>query len=161
MNGFQYCKSIGQKTEEAVIRYLEHRGHIVQDVTGEKEYQKRDIDCLLEHEGQKASLEIKSDSKLHSSGNFFFEEGFDRKSGFRKGWFNYCEADFICIYDSIADCGYILDFRKAKEVVKEKARKVTWYNNTDGCIGYAYLLPIAVAKKGGLIAHEFSIKGGN
>lgn len=158
MNGFNYCLSIGNRTEDIIFNYLKGRGHEVISVTDDKEYQKKDIDCLLEHDGVKATLEIKSDTKMHNSGNLFFEEGFDRVSGFRKGWFNYCEADFICFYDGIADCGYMVDFRKAKEIIKAAGRKVSWFNNTDNCTGYAYLLPIGTSKKEGLIAHEFNLK---
>lgn len=152
---FDFCLSIGATVEELVKEHLAARGHNIIDVTQDKEYQTKDIDFLLDNGNEKTTLEVKLDSKISRNGNFFFEEGFDRKSGFRKGWFRYCEADYICFYDSSIATGYILDFAKAREVVKEQGNQMHWFNNTDNCTGYAYLLPVGVARENDLIVYEW------
>lgn len=158
MDNFTYCLQVGKETEQKISNYLENRGHNVTNVSDNKEYQRKDIDLLLEHNNRNASLEIKSDSKIHYTNNLFFEDGFDRKTGYYNGWLNYCEANYICFYDEIADLGYIVDFKQAKQILPSKARRKQWYNKTDDCIGYAYLLSLDVAKEEGCIVYEFRLK---
>ena len=47
MNGFEQQKAKGKVVEEIVKRHLTNRGHIIQDVSEIRDYQKKDIDFLF------------------------------------------------------------------------------------------------------------------
>ena len=155
MNNFNYCLSIGEKTQEVIKQHLAARGHEIEDVSLNTEYQKKDIDFIVRKGNKFCTLEVKSDTKMHQTGNFFFELSFERKTGERPGWFQYCEAQFVCFYDGIAGRGYILDFNKTKKYLDNHGVCRKWWNNTDSCYGWAVLLSIAEAEEAELVAYEW------
>lgn len=158
MNSFEFCKQIGLEKQKAVKSYLEKRGHKVNDVSENKEYQDKDIDFLLTSPtGQTCSLEIKSDSKIDKTGNFFFEVSFNRKTGTYPGWYQKCKADYICFVNN--NKGYILNFSATKKAIAEglgESRK--WYNYTDECYGNAILVNTKEAQAAGLIVKEMDLQ---
>lgn len=159
MNNFDKKLAIGKKGETVVADYLRSRNHEVIDVSDSLEYRHKDIDFLLinQEENQKCSLEVKSDRRIHQTGNFCIEESNDRKyEGLRDGWLHYCEADYVCFYDYESGEGYIVDWLAAKQLITKCELKRFW--SSDGCYSYAYLMPIGLAKKKNLIAHTFNLE---
>ena len=146
MNGFQKQLKIGQIAETAFINHFKQRDELI-DVRNDIEYQQKDIDYIIKNkQGETATVEVKADTNFHATGNLFFEIGYDRETGYYDGWFNYCQADYICYYNIPTRKGLILDFQQVKAQMPHLARQIVWDNKCDGCIGYAYLLPIGRAK---------------
>lgn len=94
-NNFIIQKNKGVSAQEIVKEYLTNRGNTIIDVSEDKEYQPKDIDFLVEKGGNRTTLEIKGDM-FSSTGNFYFEIGADRQTGYKPGWLSYCEAVYIC-----------------------------------------------------------------
>lgn len=156
MNSFDYLLNIGASAEKEVKKHLETRGHIITDVSHDKSYQSVDIDFVMRSpQGQTATLEVKHDSKLKKTGNIFIEWAFDRKTGLYKGWGQKCEADYICFYDADIRTGYIFDWYKLKQYTMQNGKQISWYNSSDNCEGYAYLLPLSEAKLNSLLIYEW------
>jgi hypothetical protein len=49
---------------------------MVEDVSQDRTYQKKDIDFILYHNGKSATMEVKKDKSLYTTGNIFIECGF-------------------------------------------------------------------------------------
>lgn len=157
MSDFQKDLQIGKVGECAVASYMATRNHKVEDVSDNKEYQDMDIDMIvINKDGQKCTIEVKSDKKIGETGNFCIEECNDRDTGEYKGWFYKCKADYICFYDYTTGKGYILDWKKAKPQIKEKSTYTAFPNRGDGGWSWVYLLSIGKAKKEGWIVHQFT-----
>ena len=143
---------IGRSGEVIVADWFRSRGITVIDVTDVREYQIKDIDFLLTNsEGQKCSVEIKTDYLMHKTGNLFFEGVYYKDFGESKGWNDYCKADYICFFDAVNRKLYIYDYQNGKEIITKKGEFKFFYNSDDRCDREAYLLPIYEAKKAGLL----------
>lgn len=87
----------GRKGEKMVADALTARGHKVEDVSLSPSYQFRDIDFLLVKNGKRTTLEVKNDIRSNETGNVFIEEtNFNNVSIKYKGWYYYCEAEYLC-----------------------------------------------------------------
>lgn len=156
MNNFQSTLAIGKKYEDYVQQFLTEKGHKVINHSEDKSWQAIDIDFELYKGDKKTTLEVKADSKISVNGNFFFEEGFDRATGYYSGWFEKCQAAYICFIDYVGGKGYILSLDKP--TIQNNAVSRTWYNRTDNCQGYALLLNCDKARKLGLVVLEWDIE---
>lgn len=156
-NFFQQQLAIGKSGEQIVKQFLINRGHNVTDVSNNAAYFKKDIDFIITDTlGFQYFVEVKTDYKLHKSGNLFFESTYHKSWGDTSGWYDYCEADYIAFLDAVEMKLYIYDFRRGKEYVKKNAEYREFYNYDDACYREAYLLPIDRAKQAGLI-QEFDL----
>lgn len=158
-NFFKQQLEIGKTGEAAVAEFMRSRNHTVIDVSDDAEYQKKDIDFLLTSPtGEKCSIEVKTDYKIHKTGNFFFEGVYHKDWGDSNGWFDYCEADYICFLDAVEYKLYIFDYKNGKEIIQTKGEKKYFYNSDDGCDRECYLVPIWMAKKYNLITNVFDLR---
>lgn len=160
---FQENLNKGKIGEDAVAAYLTNcRNHTITDVRDQNEYRKRDIDFIVSSASgdQSCLLEVKSDKKIGETLNLCIEESNERETGNYKGWYHYCEADYICFYDWQGGTGYIIDWKKAKPQLKDLAQLSVFPNRFDGGFSWCYLLSIGKAKKSGLIKHTFNYKMG-
>lgn len=156
MSDFNKDLNIGKIGEEAVASYMATRNHSVIDVSDDADYRKIDIDLLLTNkQGQKCSVEVKSDKRIGDTCNFCIEECNERETGNYKGWYHYCEADYVCFYDYLTGYGYVIDWKKARPHIKEKAQYSAFENRGDGGISWCYLLSIGTAKREGWLIHRF------
>lgn len=145
---FNQQLQIGKSGEAIVAAWLQKRGNKVKDVSDDKEYQKRDIDLVITNkDGVELTMEVKTDYKLHKSGNLFFESTYHKDWGDTNGWYDYCEADYVVFYDVIGNKLYIYDFSNGREYVRQAAEHKLFFNRDDGCYREAYLLPLGLAKK--------------
>lgn len=157
MNGFEQQKAKGKVVEEIVKRHLTNRGHIIQDVSEIREYQRKDIDFLVTHgtTGELITLEIKRDDNLFRTGNFFFEIGFQKENYYSMGWIDKSKADYLCFFDTKVGKGFILDFNATKGMIAAIGKRHYFWDKIDECEGMAYLIPIWKVKQAGLIAYEW------
>jgi hypothetical protein len=69
--------------------------------------------------GNTKTFEVKWDSMISKTGNLYLElESISSKGG--KGWFNFCEADYIAYGDASAKVFYIIPL----EALREKAKQL-------------------------------------
>lgn len=148
MSFFTQQLEIGKSGEAVVADFLKNRGNIVKDVSDDKLYQKKDIDFIITNpEGEEITFEVKTDYKLHKSGNLFFESTYYKDWGDALGWYDYCEADYIAFYDVIGNKLYIYNFKAGKQFVRQAAEDRLFYNKDDGCYRKAYLLSLGLAMR--------------
>ena len=89
---------------------MESRGYTVEDVSNNPQYWYKDIDFIVTSStsGETKTFEVKWDTKVNTTGNLFLEyESLYSKGG--KGWFEFCEADFLAYGDAITKVFYIID----------------------------------------------------
>lgn len=145
MNGFDKLNKEGLAVQEIVKSHLESRGNRVVDVSQDKAYQKIDIDFLVYKNGKSTTLEVKKDKSLYRTGNIFIECGFQRGNYYSAGWIKYCQADYICYYDTTAAKGIIVDRVKLISLL-EKGKVIDFYDKIDDKQRKAILLPLYLAK---------------
>lgn len=117
--------ALGKKGERLFQQRMEARGYTVQDVSGNPDYWYKDIDFLITSPttGATKSFEVKYDSKINKSGNLFLEvQSINSKGG--KGWFEFCEADFLAYGDAASRTFYIIPLLELKERVKQLPQRI-------------------------------------
>lgn len=154
-NNFEEKLNEGKETEKLIATLLISKGFEVEDMSDVEEYQAIDTDFLIHKKGT-WTMEIKSDSRIGKTGNIFLEVGMSRSTGFYEGWFNKCESDYMCIYDTVNSIAYMLDWDKTKKYAKSNGRNISFWNYTDNCQGYGILLSLDKAKENGLIEHVYN-----
>lgn len=155
MNSFYQQKSFGKNYEQVVKQHLQKRNIKVIDVAENSEWQKKDIDFIIQKEGKTASLEIKADSRIHSTNNFFFEIGALRGNARSAGWLEKCQADYLCVYDTIRNHGYILNLPLTSSLLEQQARKTGFYDRLDKKYVNAYLFKLETARKNNCVVYEW------
>lgn len=135
--------------EVCAMNYLRRHAVKIKDVTGIKEYQKQDIDLLCENQnGQKFSVEVKWDRKIHRTGNAFIELVTDLDKN-EDGWFKFCKATYIFYGDAENRLFYIIDRVKLAEYIeahKELKRvesKEKYYYKDEDKISLGVLVPMS------------------
>lgn len=144
----------GLAVQEIVKHHLEQRGNKVVDVSQVKDYQKHDIDFIVFKGDKSTTLEVKKDKSLFRTGNIFVECGFQRGNFYSLGWIKYCEADYICYYDTTAARGIIVDRLELISLL-DKGKVINFYDKIDDKNGKAILLPLKLAREAGIIKYEW------
>ena len=128
--------------EYEVKKYLRGRGFKVKDVSDNRYYCARDIDLIATNPitGKSAAIEVKLDARIDDTGNFFIEFENPRSEN-SKGWFNFCEADFIYYIDESSFLTYIIKFDELRHFIATHKRDLAIKSTFDGSIGY--IVPLA------------------
>ena len=128
--------------EYEVKKYLRGRGFKVKDVSDNLYYCARDIDLIATNPstGRSAAIEVKLDARIDDTGNFFIEFENPRSTN-SKGWFNFCEADFIYYIDETSLLTYIIKFDELRRFIATNKRNLAIKSTFDGSIGY--IVPLA------------------
>ena len=128
--------------EYEVKKYLRGRGFKVKDVSDTPYYWARDIDLIATNPstGKMASIEVKLDARINDTGNFFIEFENPRSEN-SKGWFNFCEADFLYYIDESSFLTYIIKFDELRRFIATHKRDLAIKSTFDGSIGY--IVPLA------------------
>lgn len=96
MSKFYNDLKVGQNGEQFVATALTKLGHNVEDVSGKREYQLKDIDFIISKDGASTTLEVKNDVRSCDTGNFFIETyNSNNTSRNNLGWYYYCESDYL------------------------------------------------------------------
>lgn len=133
----------GVEKELQVMGYLQRRGYPVQYTGIDMDAQNRGIDMYMWENRGKMGVEVKVDTRLHSTGNIVIEVGMRRKTGYVKGWYYTCEADYLFYCDANTSLCYVLDWKRMQKEIGEKYEVSTFWNRFDNCIGELYILPIS------------------
>lgn len=118
-------KNNGKQGEALFKQRLENSGYSVQDVSNNPEYWYKDIDFIVTSPVSQLTrtFEVKYDSRINSTGNMYLElTNVNSKGG--RGWYEFCEADFLAYGDARAQIFYIVPLADLKERVKKLAPRV-------------------------------------
>lgn len=111
------CK--GKQGERLFQQIMESRNYAVQDVSGDPDYWYKDIDFIVTSPTSNLTktFEVKYDSRIHSTGNLYLElTNIHSRGG--KGWFEFCEADYLVYGDAINNIFYVIPVQELREKVK-------------------------------------------
>lgn len=108
--------------EQLFAQKMIESGYSVKDVSGEPQFWKKDIDFMITSptSGETKTFEVKWDSKINRTGNLFLET----YSNGGKGWFEYCEADYLVYGDACARRFYIFPLLELRERVASKRHEL-------------------------------------
>ena len=128
--------------ENEVKKFLRSRGIQVEDVSDNPHYWAKDIDLIATNPitGKTAAIEIKLDARIDDTGNFFIEFENPRSKN-SKGWFHFCEADFLYYIDSHTYITYIIKIDELRRFIATNKRDLAIKSTFDGSIGY--IVPLA------------------
>lgn len=100
---------------------MQSQEYTIEDVSNNPSYWEKDIDFIVTspRSGLTKSFEVKWDSRINSTGNFYLELTNVHSKGGR-GWFEFCQADYLAYGDACAKVFYIIPFAELKAKVKEK-----------------------------------------
>ena len=128
--------------EYEVKKFLRGRGIQVEDVSDNPHYWAKDIDLIATNPltGASAAIEVKLDARINDTGNFFVEFENPRSKN-SKGWFYFCEADFLYYIDSNSLLTYIIKFDELRHFIATHKRNLAIKSTFDGSIGY--IVPLA------------------
>ena len=128
--------------EYEVKKYLRGRGFQVEDVSDNPVYWAKDIDLIATNPstGRSAAIEIKLDSRIDDTGNFFIEFENPRSEN-SKGWLHFSEADFLYYIDESSFLTYIIKFDELRRFIATHKRDLAIKSTFDGSIGY--IIPLA------------------
>ena len=131
-----------QRSGEAEVKkMLRAAAYIVEDVSDNPLYWKKDIDLLVTNPvtGNTAAIEVKNDTRMNKTGNFFIEYANPRSRG-GLGWFEFCEADYLYYVDSVSETCYIISLKALKEFINQNKSNLKKRETADCSKGY--IVPI-------------------
>ena len=121
---FKSAKQIGRAEELKIMKTLEKRGLEVWDLTAAPEYQKKDIDFLIQwNDGVQAYIEVKADRRIGQTNNMCIELITNEQTG-ANGWFSYCKADYIFYSDIENNLCYCFLLDDLKKYFKDKRNEI-------------------------------------
>lgn len=111
--------NIGKYGEALFRDRMSSLSYKVNDVSGNPEYWEKDIDFIITspHTNLTKTFEVKFDSRINSTGNLYLELTNVHSKGGR-GWFDFCQADYLAYGDARAEVFYIIPLAELKERVK-------------------------------------------
>lgn len=110
----------GKQGENLFKQIMESRGYTVEDVSGNKEYWDKDIDFIITSPttGSVKTFEVKYDFRINKTGNLYLEiANIHSKGG--KGWYEFCQADYLAYGDAANGTFYIVPLLELRERVNK------------------------------------------
>lgn len=140
MDDFYSDLERGKRGEKLVIAALAARGHKITDVSDDWDYRRKDIDLLLVNkEQQQTTLEVKNEIRSETTGNIFIETyNSNNKSHSNRGWFFYCESQYICFLQENKGKAHIVALTDIKQAIENNRYRIANSSNAQG-----YLMPLA------------------
>lgn len=96
----------------------------VKDVSDNPDYWYKDIDFIITSPttGAVKSFEVKWDSRLNATGNMYLELTNVHSKGGR-GWWDFCQADYLAYGDAKANVFYVFTLSELRERVGKLATR--------------------------------------
>ena len=109
----------GKQGEQVFSYRMKQAGYTVQDVSNNPDYWTKDIDFLITSPTTSAirSFEVKWDARINQTGNLYLELANVHSKG-GKGWFSFCEADYLAYGDAQTKVFYVIDMQQLRERIK-------------------------------------------
>lgn len=118
----------GKKGEQLVAAVLQQRGWRLEDVSNISTFQKKDTDFIITKDNITTTIEIKTDAQMSRTGNFFIE----MCQGNKKGWYYYCEAEYLFYLDSTNSIIYIFKLADLRQYINNKGAELRTALTRDG-----------------------------
>lgn len=122
----------GKQGEVMVANAFRKMNYDVQDVSNNKEFQKKDIDLVIDDNGTSRYMEVKADWTMGTSGNIVLEL-WKQANSENLGWYSYTEATHLAFCDMKNKIAYICrtaDLKKRIAVLKDEALRKFYYGET-------------------------------
>lgn len=110
----------GTQGELLFQQIMESRNYTVANVSNDERYWDKDIDFIVTSSasGLTKTFEVKWDSRINKTGNLYLEiANIHSKGG--KGWFEFCQADYLAYGDAANGTFYIISLLELRERVKK------------------------------------------
>ena len=125
--------------EQIFKSLMEQRGHKVEDLTAQKEFQILDIDFrITSPSGITKYFEVKYDAKINSTGNLFVEF-FNAHNYAGLGWYEFCKSDFIAYGDAHTNTFYCFLLEDLRQLIGSRKFNVATADNEKIA---GYLVPL-------------------
>lgn len=112
------ANNIGNLGEQVFSHKMKEAGYTIQNVSADPNYWDKDIDFLVTSpSGNTRSFECKYDTRLSTTGNLYLELSNVHSKGGR-GWFSFCQADYLAYGDASTKTFYIFDMEELRERVQ-------------------------------------------
>ena len=110
----------GRQGELLFKEIMEARGYEVEDVSNNSAYWHRDIDFIVTSPttGQVKTFEVKFDTRINRTGNLFLERA-NAHSEDGRGWYEFCEADYLAYGDAVSGQFYMIPLLDLRIRVKQ------------------------------------------
>lgn len=136
----------GKQGETLFAEIMKQKGYSIEDVSNNPDYWSKDIDFIITSPttGLTKSFEVKWDGKINRTGNLYLElTNIHSKGG--KGWYDFCQADYLAYGDADGRKFYIFSLLDLKEKVKKLPQKVAncGYDSTGLLVSLADIADIA------------------
>ena len=109
----------GKQGEQRFMQIMLGRNYAVQDVSNNPDYWHKDIDFIITSPstGAVKTFECKWDSRINRTGNLYLElTNIHSKGG--KGWYQFCQADYLAYGDAVSGAFYIIPLLELRQKVK-------------------------------------------
>lgn len=119
--------------EGELKEFFRANGFEVVDTSNNPRYFSKDIDLIVTNPATNgtAAIEVKWDSRIADTGNLYIEFANPRSKG-GKGWYRFCEADFIYYGDSVNRTFYIIKLSDLREYITLHKSDLTIRGTFDG-----------------------------
>lgn len=122
----------GKLGEQLFQQKMQNKGYTVEDVSNNPDYWYKDIDFIATSPttGAVKSFEVKTDSKINTTGNLYLEiVNINSKQWNYDGWWLHCEADYLVYIDAINSIFYIIPLLELRERVKKLPKRIAQCGN--------------------------------
>ena len=115
----------GKQGEYLFEQAMKDRGYIVEDVSSSSIYWNKDIDFIITSPttGAVKTFEVKWDGCIHHTGNLYLELSNIHSQG-GKGWYKFCEADYLAYGDAVSRLFYIIPMKELRARVSELPQRM-------------------------------------
>ena len=131
--------ALGRDGERLFAQLLREQGVNVTDVSGNCLYWDKDIDFIIDNGKDERTVEVKNDSRIYKTGNMYIETSNPRSKG-GKGWFLFCQADYLAYGDAINQRFYFIRLKDLREYVAENSLLLREASTYDGSRGFLIAL---------------------
>lgn len=130
--------------EQLFAQRMKERGCEIEDLTDKEDYWKLDIDFRITNSTGTNTFEVKWDSKINSTHNFFVECSSTHNYGCL-GWFDFCEADWLAYGDAITEQFHCIKMEDLRQLINSRR----WWETkeADGGAVRGYIVPISEIQK--------------
>lgn len=120
----------GKQGEQLFRQKMLNGNYTVEDVSSNSDYWDKDIDFIVTSSttGLTKTFEVKWDSRINKTGNLYLELVNMHSKG-TKGWFNFCQADYLAYGDSVTQIFYVISLEELIERVKKLPKRIAQCGN--------------------------------
>lgn len=120
----------GKQGEQLFRQKMLNGNYTVEDVSNNPDYWDKDIDFIVTSSttGLTKTFEVKWDSRINKTGNLYLELVNIHSKG-TKGWFNFCQADYLAYGDAVTQIFYVISLEELRERVKKLPKRTAQCGN--------------------------------